>query len=529
MGPIPVDRIISISSEDQNHKAENILNCKDSHKTWRCKSGEKNATIILQFLKPSIINSVDVGNDNSAFIEIFVGNSMSDDFQLLLATSSLMSLHDCKNNLNVNKVRFFGANQLTSLCKESWDRIKIVCSQPYIKLVNYGLSFVTFHSKDKPEKPPKESNLCKTIQLGSFTLKSDDDNGDDITLAGRLFAKRNEVKPIVKIPESPVSRLLSSAKKKINILDPQKCTTKNSSIENSKPIKKQTDISKQNLIVQSSTHDKVIKKAENSPNLISGIPKKRIKVSNNPLPSKKKFGKLLENVVFTMSGYENPYRSNVRDKASEMGAKYKTNWDLSCTHLICAFINTPKYKEAKVNGCRYIVKSEWIDKCHANKCRYPWRRFALDKLEQNKPESEDEIHELVDKEGDKNDEWETESLRQLPSTSQDGILDNIYDADTDIDSDSDIPIDILLDKSNIALPQLDNTFNNCSFYLSPCLNSLQKKECSRYIIALNGNISSMDESDYIVSTDSNKLQFKVPVVSPQWIWDCYDAKKKLPT
>jgi len=61
---------------------------------------------------------------------------------------------------------------------------------------------------------------------------------------------------------------------------------------------------------------------------------KKIKLIKNPLPATKPFSELLNNVVFVMSGYENPYRSNIRSKALEMGAKYKHNWDLSCTHLM---------------------------------------------------------------------------------------------------------------------------------------------------------------------------------------------------
>jgi DNA-repair protein XRCC1 len=30
-----------------------------------------------------------------------------------------------------------------------------------------------------------------------------------------------------------------------------------------------------------------------------------------------------------------------------MGAKYQQNWDNRATHLICAFQDTPKYREVK--------------------------------------------------------------------------------------------------------------------------------------------------------------------------------------
>jgi hypothetical protein len=77
-----------------------------------------------------------------------------------------------------------------------------------------------------------------------------------------------------------------------------------------------------------------------------------------------------------------------------------------------------------------------------------------------------------------------------PSTSQTNILEtqenSIFDADTDIDSDLDVPSDILTDKSNVPLPFLNNVFHNYSFYLSSSLKHSLKKECYRYIIALDG-------------------------------------------
>lgn len=52
----------------------------------------------------------------------------------------------------------------------------------------------------------------------------------------------------------------------------------------------------------------------------------------------KPFNKLFEDVVFVMSGYENPYRSDLRNKALEMGAKCKQDWTSICTHLMYDFV-----------------------------------------------------------------------------------------------------------------------------------------------------------------------------------------------
>lgn len=48
----------------------------------------------------------------------------------------------------------------------------------------------------------------------------------------------------------------------------------------------------------------------------------------------KPFTSLMDNVVFVMSGYQNPERSILRDKLVEMGAQYKSDWNPACTHLM---------------------------------------------------------------------------------------------------------------------------------------------------------------------------------------------------
>lgn len=48
----------------------------------------------------------------------------------------------------------------------------------------------------------------------------------------------------------------------------------------------------------------------------------------------KPFHKLLEGVVFAFSGYVNPERGTLRQKALDMGAKYRPDWDRTCTHLM---------------------------------------------------------------------------------------------------------------------------------------------------------------------------------------------------
>jgi DNA-repair protein XRCC1 len=42
----------------------------------------------------------------------------------------------------------------------------------------------------------------------------------------------------------------------------------------------------------------------------------------------------MKSVVFVLSGFQNPFRSELRNKATTMGAIYNDDWDETCTHLM---------------------------------------------------------------------------------------------------------------------------------------------------------------------------------------------------
>ncbi|ALC48365.1 XRCC1 [Drosophila busckii] len=119
-------------------------------------------------------------------------------------------------------------------------------------------------------------------------------------------------------------------------------------------------------------------------------PAKKLKISDTKIIKYVPFKQLLSDVVLVISGIQNPDRTDLRSKALAMGAKYKSEWDSGCTHLICAFRSTPKYNQMKGKG--KIVTRSWIEKCYDQKKYLPWRRYALVTSEAAQNESDDEIY-----------------------------------------------------------------------------------------------------------------------------------------
>lgn len=62
-----------------------------------------------------------------------------------------------------------------------------------------------------------------------------------------------------------------------------------------------------------------------------------------------------DGVVFVLSGFVNPERATLRSRALEMGAEYRPDWTSDCTLLVCAYSNTPKFRQVEAD-CGTIVK-----------------------------------------------------------------------------------------------------------------------------------------------------------------------------
>lgn len=588
MPEIKLKHVASFSSEDKVHKAENLIK-PETYRKWKCATpGEKNATILLQFEKASQINSIDIGNESSAFIEILVGRSSDNlnDFQVLLVASSFMSPLESRNESHTNRVRMFGPDKLSQSVKdEKWDSVQIVCTQPFNKNITYGLSFIKFHSPSEKiteaPKTPEAENA--TAKIGAFKLKSDDEEDSPFSV-GSFFGKKKSQDSQDKqsstskkeAPSYAAAVLAASSntpnRSPKNNAQKRKSDDNNDSPSNEPPAKKSpaNSLSKDYIVYKdldikekkaNAPKSSVKKDVLNNkrPEIKMSLAADKPSTSRKPAEKVKKkvpFGQMMKKVVFVLSGFVNPMRSELRDKALEMGAKYKGDWNSTCTHLVCAFLHTPKYNQVRGNDGR-VVKKEWITDCYKKKTLLPWRDYMLGSYD--KDTSGDEASETTDNEKEdrrkvKNDirtnGTKTPSKKTSPikihsqpimqddengsrddsETEDEDALED-YMAATDVESDSggdtedeirkveskpkkktgNSPSKImseedpsLSEKPNVddlPLPDLPNLFKRKHFFFFGDFSALKLHDLQRYITAYNGIIEDYmsDRVKYVIT------------------------------
>ncbi|XP_006901131.1 PREDICTED: DNA repair protein XRCC1 [Elephantulus edwardii] len=401
MPEIRLLRVVSCSSQDSTHCAENLLKA-DTYRKWRAaKAGEKTISVVLQLEKEQQIHSVDVGNDGSAFVEVLVGSSASgggeQDYEVLLVTSSFMSPSESRSNSNPNRVRIFGPDKLVRAAAEKrWDRVKIVCSQPYSKDSPYGLSFVRFHSP--PDKDEAETSTQKVTKLGQFRVKEEDEGGSSLRPGALFFSRVNKTPPATTSNQagpsyaaamlqasgtassvSMASRAVGSTtkpqespkgKRKLDLNQEERKTPSKLSTQPSPPASKRTKLPPPSRSPASASSPAPARGP------VAGKPRREGTEPKKPQTGPQELGKILQGVVVVLSGFQNPFRSELRDKALELGAKYRPDWTPDSTHLICAFANTPKYSQVLGLGGQ-IVHKEWVLDCHRMRRRLPSRRYLM--------------------------------------------------------------------------------------------------------------------------------------------------------
>uniref|UniRef100_A0A6Q2XKN8 DNA repair protein XRCC1 n=1 Tax=Esox lucius TaxID=8010 RepID=A0A6Q2XKN8_ESOLU len=514
MPEIKLKHIVSCSTEDNTHKADNLLSS-DTYRKWKAaRPGEKQTSVIIQFEKEEQVHSIDMGNEGSAFIEVLVGHSTSmkdQDFEVLLVTSSFMSPTESRNGTNTNRVRFFGPNQLVKAhAQEKWDRVKIICSQPYSKTIAYGLAFVKFHSP--PDKSdPQPTTPPKLTKLGQFRVKDDSPSVGPSLQPGALFFNRESTsKPSPALKGKPFTKERQSAlapppsKKPSPMGSPERGSTTPKPKTKPSPPSLNTPKGKKHRASRSrsqpasrSRSQPASRDVQSKPEAKSRSSKARSSSSEAPVP----LNKVMEGVVFVLSGFQNPFRADLRDKALAMGAKYRPDWTPDATHLICAFSNTPKYSQVKSAG-GIIVRKEWVLDCHKRKQNISFKQVESTSR-QKKGEKERKEMKEEDPYGASTDE------------------------NTDAEAEEDKPI-----------PELPDFLTGKRFFLYGKFPNNDRRLLLRYIIAFNGEVEDyMSEKVQFVVTgegwhdsfeDALMENGNLSFVKPTWIFAINDRQKMLP-
>lgn len=424
--------VLSFSSEDVVQPAQNILKS-ETYRKWRCATGgEKQASVILELERATQIHSIHIGNNGSALVEVLVGRSSwsaDEQYQVLLVASSFMSPSESKSFTNTNRVRIFGPDKLSKpVATQKWDRIKVVCTQPFNKNEQYGLSFVNLHSPPEdldgdPEEAVASPSLpASSKRLGRFTLNDDSDGEEKKRMSsGSLFFKKFEKKsspPALSMAAEVRAASIatgSSGDKKVVTASIVR-DVRQSGAKDRQPVARggQTPVRDRSTVIKSKVDNADVKasvkcdeneakrrSSEGSKRKFEDSPKETKSKGKSPPPTKRKRGspsrsdggsvplhEIMKGVVFVLSGFVNPERGNLRDKALQMGAQYKQDWNRECTHLVCAFANTPKFNQVKGKG--KIVTKKWIFDSFAKSKRLSTRHYHLPGDSSSSAESTDE-------------------------------------------------------------------------------------------------------------------------------------------
>ncbi|XP_056237567.1 DNA repair protein XRCC1 [Seriola aureovittata] len=620
MPEIKIKHVVSCSTEDTTHKADNLLSS-DTYRKWKAaRPGEKQTSVILQLEKEEQVHSIDIGNEGSAFIEVLVGNSSAvrdQDYEVLLVMSSFMSPTESRNGTNMNRVRFFGPNQLQkSTAQEKWDRVKIVCSQPYSKNIAYGLAFVKFHSPPDKDDPPSTASP-KLTKLGQFKMKDESPSSGPSLQPGSLFFSRDSAtksSPSLKV--SPQSEKLSYAAAALQAggttHSPGQASS-STSASPQPPAKRKFEFSKERQSVPGPPPSKKISPT-GSPEGKAATPKHKPSPASTPSPSAAKaslaqksadkkresqsksepkpkqqkaksegaqqvpFNRIMEGVVFVLSGFQNPFRGELREKALDMGAKYRPDWTPDCTHLICAFANTPKYSQVKSAG-GIIVRKEWVMDCHKRKQKISYKQYLMDGAESSSEsemevddQSEEEMNaktpqkqerqiapkKTLEKRNEDEDEYAGSTDVDEPGGDDESAVDTedelqrvenenrqkkaaaevkmvkeedpyggSTDENTDAEAEEDHPI-----------PDLPDFLSGKHFFLYGKFPNNERRLMLRYIIAFNGVIEDYmtEKVQFVVTSEGWHDSFEdalmengnLNFVKPAWIYAINERQKMLP-
>ncbi|KAI0231139.1 hypothetical protein LSAT2_018469 [Lamellibrachia satsuma] len=156
MAPVVLQHVVSFSSQDKKHCAENLLKGSLFGK-WLSASEDRSGQLDGEFQleRACQISGIDVGTQWAFSVSISVGRSSwprGKEYVTLVPSATFMTPQDCRQGKGRDTVRMFKQGDFLAEAKnEAWDRLKITCCQPFRKDVQFGISMLQIWSTDPPE------------------------------------------------------------------------------------------------------------------------------------------------------------------------------------------------------------------------------------------------------------------------------------------------------------------------------------------------------------------------------------------
>lgn len=165
--------VIRCSSEDPYNPASNLLRKSADNKKWICAKTNKSDSVEIEFQleKAVCISFIDLGNYGSHSANILVSHSMrcQEEFVTLIPMFNFMSVQESKQGINKTKVMMFKKiNMMADVKEKAWDRVKIVCRQPYAIGKQFGLSFLCIKTNEVSLQSEKQEVNNNQNRLNSF-------------------------------------------------------------------------------------------------------------------------------------------------------------------------------------------------------------------------------------------------------------------------------------------------------------------------------------------------------------------------
>ncbi|XP_061300336.1 DNA repair protein XRCC1 [Pezoporus flaviventris] len=433
-----------------------------------------------------------IGNNGSAFVEALVGTQEGGSFQVLLPTAAFMTPHESREGAEPRRGRSFGPEALVKgALGGGWDRLRLVCTQPYSQDRPFGLSYVRLFGPPEDAAPAE----APVRRLGPFTLR--EGGPSPLRPLGALFYKR---------PPSP------TAPPKAPPPGPTYADAALKASAGSAPKPRRPP-------------------SPPPPSSTNGTPPKQprpveAKATPPPAEATPPPAAILAGVVVALSGFENPLRGQLRAAAVAMGAEYSPDWTPRCTHLVSAFSRTPKAARARAMG-GLLVSPDWIWDCRRRGRRLPCRPYLLDGSASSGSE-EEEPNEATPPADP------TPHVTSGPDSGDDSDQsepDDPYGGSTEENSEEE-------EEEEEPIPPLPDFFRGLSFLLAGSFPEGEGRWLRRLVIAFGGTLapSMTDAVTHVVTAQgwdkafdqALELRPSLTIVRPHWLLRCGEQLRPLP-